>query len=221
MKILTDWRFLSSGLALYLALLFLLYQDPQSTISPEEILQREPDHTVADEALDVTPVAMEPESIEEMMDNLPRREQTRQGITVRVDKIVFERIYNVREFLESEILPGNDKESREATVRGCRDVRGVVRVVLSIRGKRSARGFHVNYPQLRPTYSSQSWTAGRSCWQKDVPGWTEEPTTMVESFHLVDQGVQMEEIFPLSATVTFQAQTGENPIEFKFVGLRL
>lgn len=220
MKILKDWRFLSTGLALYLALLFLLYQDHQSTISPEEILQREPDHTMEEEMMNVTPVVMERESIQEIMENLPRREQTRQGITVRVDKIVFERIYNVPEFLESEILAERKGDARDDIIRLVRKTKGVVRLVLSIEGKRVGGGMHVVYPRFSPGYSYQAWTAGRSCWQKDMPGWTGGPTTMVENCQLVDEGVKMEDIFPLSATVKLQVKADAPPIEFKFAGLR-
>jgi hypothetical protein len=221
MKILTDWRFLSSGLALYFALLFLLYQNPQSTISPEEILQREPDHTVAEEALELTPVAMQRESIQEIMDNLPRREQTRQGITVRVDKIVFERIYNVPEFLESEILADRGEDSRDDVIRLVRETKGVIRVLVSIKGTCGNKQLLVDYPEFTSNWTSHKFTSGRSCWQKDVPDFNIGPTTMIEHYQLVNEGDQISDIFPLSLTVRLTATTDEDPIEFKFVGLRL
>jgi len=217
------WAFLGVGLVLYFTLFALLYhQDPYQAVSAEKLLRATPVHTLDNNEDLNREIEFEKEpATSDILQDLPKKEISRDGITVSVEKVVFERFYNVREFLEAEVLPGMEGKEREASIRAFHDTRKVVRVFLSITGPTGAeKTVSVQHPDFFAKYSGSRWKCGQSYWQKDIPDWTDGPSIMLESFELVNQGVKMEDIFPLSLTVKLRTRSGETPVEFTFSGLR-
>jgi protein-S-isoprenylcysteine O-methyltransferase Ste14 len=147
----------------------------------------------------------------------PRYEQTRDGVTVRLEKVSVERIYNVRGFLDRHYPPQRaDKAAVRPMVNdmaSCGSLR-LIRFLVTYEGTVKSLGVSIEHPDFEQRLGGEVFTSHD--FQQRLPHIALQPDVSgAEIYSLVPEGVVPNQLFPCAVRVMITTRSGsETPFEF-------